>query len=418
MLLLRPAVVAEQRFRLYGTVAVPCRVPYVLAASCIGGLLLAVGYFAFVTDYTEREAVRGYLMPVQGIAHVRAPRGGIVDRVFVGFGARVHKGEPIVRMTSEARLDSGATLGVAVMENLERRRGELDAQAELATTQLEQTMAAVRHERERLRAEIAVVDAQIAAQQQWLVSTTERVEAYRRAAATGSVPALEIKRLEAELMNGEVQRRTLERQRIALGGEVERTIERERDLRREHRATLSTIELRRVDLEDMALDNDRANAQVVVAPMDGVVVSHSALEGAEVATGKELFVIAPPGAALVAQVFAPVSAVGFVAPGQQVSIQYDSFPHQDFGTFSGTVLEIAEFVFDRHELEVELSISQPVFRVLVALDRHTVSVNGAEVALKPGMTFDAHIATRTMSVADWVLEPLMSLRDAPLHRRT
>src|SRR4030095_3875638 len=113
MSLLRPAVFAEQRFRLYGSVAVPCRVPYVLAASCIGGLLLAVGYFAFVTDYTEREAVRGYLMPVQGIAHVRAPPGGTVDRVFVAFGARVHKGEPMVRMTSEARLGSGATLGAA-----------------------------------------------------------------------------------------------------------------------------------------------------------------------------------------------------------------------------------------------------------------------------------------------------------------
>jgi membrane fusion protein len=205
----------------------------------------------------------------------------------------------------------------------------------------------------------------------------------------------------------------LERQRVALLGSVARNAERERELAAEHQAGLAALELSRVDVDDRALDNDRATAQTLTAPMDGVIVSLATHPGAEVTAGKELMVIAPSDARLLAQAFVPVDAIGFIAKGDRVAIQYDSFPHRSHGEYGGTVVEIAEFVFDRRDLEVEIALQQPVFRILVALDAISVEVNGTSIPLKPGMTFAAHVATRTLTVAEWLFEPLLRLRDAP-----
>ena len=416
MTLLRPAAVAEQRYRLYGRVRVPCRAPFLATACAVLALLVGVGHVAVTTRYTERQHVRGYLMPEHGIAHVRAPRPGVVDRVYASFDTRVERGTPLVRIATESGLDSGATLGAAVAANLERRRDVLADRTDLERARLAQALDSARGERKSLLAEAELIDAQIATQRRWLDATAQRLDAYRRATVTGSVPALESKRLEGEMLSGELQLQALERQRVALRADIARSDERANALVADHRTALTALELNRVDLEDRALDNDRSTALIVTAPMDGVVISLAALPGAEVAAGKELMVLAPADARLLAQAFVPVDAIGFVARGDRVAIQYDSFPHRDYGEFGGSIVEVSEFVFDRRDLEVELGIQQPVFRVLIALDAMAVEVNGSAIALKPGMTFDAHVATRTLTVAEWVFEPLLRLRDAPFDR--
>src|SRR5262249_1704381 len=78
---------------------------------------------------------------------------------------------------------------------------------------------------------------------------------------------------------------------------------------------------------------------------------------------------------------------------------------------------IADFVFDRRDADVELAISGPVFRVFARLDRQSLEAHGREVDLKPGMTLVADVATRELTIFEWLIEPLRALRGAPFDRR-
>ena len=58
----------------------------------------------------------------------------------------------------------------------------------------------------------------------------------------------------------------------------------------------------------------------------------------------------------------------------------------------------------------EVRSSEPVYRIVVQLDRQTVSAYGAEHALLPGMALEADILLERRRLVEWVFEPLYALR--------
>ncbi|HMG06581.1 MAG TPA: secretion protein HlyD, partial [Chthoniobacterales bacterium] len=75
---------------------------------------------------------------------------------------------------------------------------------------------------------------------------------------------------------------------------------------------------------------------------------------------------------------------------------------------AGRVLAVSRSATAASELTVLLgrTITEPLYRVLVALDQQTVNAYGRAEALKPGMTVDADILLDRRRLIEWVLEPL------------
>jgi membrane fusion protein len=75
-------------------------------------------------------------------------------------------------------------------------------------------------------------------------------------------------------------------------------------------------------------------------------------------------------------------------------------------------LEVSRSATSASELTSLLgrTVSEPLYRVLVALDQQTVSAYGRLEPLKPGMTVDADILLDRRRLIEWVLEPLYGIR--------
>jgi membrane fusion protein len=54
--------------------------------------------------------------------------------------------------------------------------------------------------------------------------------------------------------------------------------------------------------------------------------------------------------------------------------------------------------------------SEPLYRVIVTLDRQAITAYGQLEALKPGMLLDADVLGERRTLIEWVLEPLYSLQ--------
>jgi membrane fusion protein len=411
--LIRPEVLAERQFRLYGRVRTRVRSPHAFVAISVFALLAFVFHLACTTRYTERAQVAGYLVPDAGIVRIHAPRRGIVDEIFVVQGQSVRRGDPLLRIASERRHDAERTQSDALADNLRRRADELARQDALGERRMRTELARLASERKRLVDEAGIARAQAADQERWLSLARERLGRFREAASRGSVARAELLRLENEVVAGEIQRKTLERTLVSLRAEIESTALAARDVAAELDARRSSLALARLEVESTALENESARAELIVAPATGRIVTLAAPPRSAVDSGRELVVIAPDGDGVRADLFVPASAIGLVRPGASVSIRYDAFPYQEHGVFAARVREIDQFVFDLRDIDVELQVRGAVFRVVASPARQSVETAHGAVALRPGMTLRADIALRELRVIDWILEPVLRWRAAP-----
>ena len=158
----------------------------------------------------------------------------------------------------------------------------------------------------------------------------------------------------------------------------------------------------------------------VRAPHAGTVTAIQAVPGARADNGVPLLSIMPPALELEAHLYGPSRAVGFVKPGQRVTLRYQAYPYQRYGHYEGTVKSVSRTALSPGDLPPQLAglstlgaaagaSSEPVYRITVELARQTVTAQGEALPLQAGMTLEADIALERRRLYEWVLDPLYAV---------
>jgi membrane fusion protein len=158
--------------------------------------------------------------------------------------------------------------------------------------------------------------------------------------------------------------------------------------------------------------SEAAGGTVLRAPRAGVVSTLLVKPGQNVTSGQPLLSILPHGSALQAQLLVPSNAIGFVHNGTPVVLRYQAYPYEKFGQQYGQVVQVSRSALSPAEAATLLgqSITTPLYRVMVSLDRQTINAYGKAQALKPGMALNADLLLDRRSLWQWVFEPLYGLR--------
>jgi membrane fusion protein len=134
------------------------------------------------------------------------------------------------------------------------------------------------------------------------------------------------------------------------------------------------------------------------------------IEPGETAKAKSILVeIVPQGAQLQAELFAPSRATGFLTSGSEVQLRYDAFPYQKFGVSRGQIVRISRSTMDARELPRTVTTDEPVYRVIVALDRDHVLIDGHAHPLQTGMTLRADIILERRRIVEFLFAPLLGI---------
>ncbi len=102
--------------------------------------------------------------------------------------------------------------------------------------------------------------------------------------------------------------------------------------------------------------------------------------------------------------------IGFVHPGQGVEVKVDAFPFTRYGVLDGRVKRLAADA--RREAD-----SGWVYRAAISLQRDWLPVEGRRVRLSPGMAVTVEIRTGERRIIDFLLSPLLRLRQESLRER-
>src|SRR6266403_5389986 len=101
--LFRSEVLAERQTPLLGRVLLEPKASQSLLVGVSVALGLAVVAFFIFGSYARKARLSGVLVPAHGIARIVAPQAGVVTDIFVGEGAKVRKGTPLIALSSETQ---------------------------------------------------------------------------------------------------------------------------------------------------------------------------------------------------------------------------------------------------------------------------------------------------------------------------
>lgn len=365
--------------------------------------------FAFWGEYTRKAHVSGYVVPTAGLVKVSSREMGTIVEKRVVEGQRVSKGDVLFVISMERRTSDSLDSQAAAMAELARRRSSLDAEraqqghiVDVEVRALGERILSGQREQSRLTLELQT--------QEQRVEAAQKIVGRYRELMTQSLTSQEtVDAKGQDLLEQQGRLHALERSRIALDQEIDTLRAQANALRLKAHTQQAAIERDMSLLSQQLTEYDSRRSFVVSATSSGTATAVLAEVGQTVTPGQTLVSLLPENAELTAQLIVPSRSIGFLVPGQVVSLRYQAFPYQRFGSHRAHVTEISKTLIMPNEAALPTPLTEPAYRVTVTLDSQTVKAYGQELPLTAGMLVDADIWLDRRKLYEWVLDPLYSV---------
>jgi membrane fusion protein len=414
--LFRTEALADRQTQWLGTVLLaPRRSDRLFTLGALLAMLAILGLLLF-GQFTRKARVAGWLVPQQGLVRIFAPQPGVIAQLYVKEGAQVHRGERLVRISSELESSTLGATQAQIVSRLTQLRDTLHDEQRQQERLLTQQRGNYASRLSALSAEFEQIAHDIVTMKERAALAAGNATMYRKLRAQGyiSEPQLqtaEADRLEQEARLGALERQQIEltRERVTLQGELN-------DLPVKTRAQQANIE-RDLAAAEQELAQAEARREIVIpAPQDGTVTAILVEQGGPANISAALMSIVPAGARLDAHLYSPSRSVGFLRAGQRVWVRYQAYPYQKFGHHEGVIANISRSTVSPAELPPQLAgIAggvtgiDPVYLITVRLASQTITARGTQAGLQPGMQLEADIPLETRKLYEWVLDPLYSV---------
>ncbi len=406
--LFRQEAIDAQRAKIWGEVTF--KIP--LSLTLITGFLMlcvtGIGAFVATGTYARKEHVPGFLTANLGVANIVAARPGIISAVHVKEGQLVDKDAPLISVTVEQSSEGGAGVDSSTLATLRQQRRRLDEQIGLEHHRTEVEAQRLEAEITALTGELDTIDRQRKVQAQRSAIAQDQSASSETLAKQGVLSQSEFKKRQDVYLSVQAAQLDFER----LFGEKQKEL----SLLRNDLAQLPIGSEQRISQLQASIDDadmrirqtDVQRAYLITAPKAGRVSALQAWVGKTAEPNIPQMSIVPEGDTLTAELFVPMRAIGFVAPGQSVHLSYTSFPYQQFGFADGTVDTVSHTLLRPDQSVGPLTFGAPAYRVSVTLRRQTIAAYGKDVPLQADMQLDADIIFDRRSLYAWLFDPLLS----------
>ncbi|MEI7444702.1 MAG: HlyD family efflux transporter periplasmic adaptor subunit [Burkholderiales bacterium] len=381
-------------------------------------IAVVVALVAFVTfgEFTRKVRVNGWLVPSEGMVRVFVQQPGVVEAIRVREGDVVARGAPLMVVSAERRSSAVGATQAEITRLLGSRRTSVEAEIVQQQALFAQQRSALERRADAMRSEIEQFNREIALQASRAELATRAAERMQEVARRGAASLQEVEQhreaeLEQRARQRQLERARTERQRelVALQAELA-------DLPLKHRTQLAALQREISTLEQDTAESEARRESVLLAPQGGTVTAIQAEVGGSASPATPLLSIVPEASKLEAQLFANSRAIGFVRPGQPVLLRMQAFPYQKFGHVRGTVESVSRAALSPTEVPTQLAglssllgSNEPIYRIVVRLERQAVTAYGVPQPLQPGMQLESDVLLERRRLWEWALEPLFTL---------
>ena len=394
-----------------GVVALYCPPYRWLVISVVIFITAVTALFFIFGSYTKYESSTGELLPENGMLIIPPPVSATVVDIPVKEGQLVKKGDVLMVLSSEISTQMGQTRQV-IAENLagqrERLQQDLETLAKLHDVEmkgLSDTIRSLKLQQEQLKLQLAHRRKQVALAKLQL----DKLNAMHQ---EGYASNRQLEEQESALLDSQARYQEYQRQLLDTSQKIVQAEQQldERPLDDEKKR--NDIERQLADNRQSMAENEARRSFELRAPKSGYVGMIMIKNGQMLNAGQSAISILPSNSDLVARLMVNTQSIGFIQPGQRVVLRYKAFPYQKFGQQYGRVTEVSRTALSPQEVSTltgKNNIQEQQYRVLVALDKQTISAYSQDEKLKPGMALDADFIVDKRHLYEWVLEPIFAL---------
>lgn len=408
--------------------------PVILARPWSSWILLAITTailasgiaFATLNSYTKRTTVGGLLIPERGVVRVHSAFSGVAQQLSVREGQKVELGDVLMVIAEDKQIAASMDIPRQLahfQNNLMHKRREslkrtIDA-IRLTSSENERTInlriKQIKEQQARNKEEIDF----LGRRERSALALMERFRLLNEAKAASSIDLYEREEqantIKGQIISAKRQKTDLAMLIVSAQGELNQN-------RARTETQLSDFERELATLNQQTAELHSREALAITAPVAGTIAAINIQPGQLTGTAP-LLIILPKGAPLIAQIYAPSRAIGFIEPNQEVRLRFHAFPYQRYGQHQGIVTEVARSPLSPTEISEKLSSlssvtsnrlgstmdAEGLYRVSIQLNDQSFTINNRPIQLLPGMTFDADILQEKRRIVDWLLDPLRGI---------
>ena len=164
----------------------------------------------------------------------------------------------------------------------------------------------------------------------------------------------------------------------------------------------------------MVGDRDKVAKTTITSPVDGIIkqLNFNTIGGV-VQSGVDLVEIVPLSDALVVEAKIDPKDIAFINPSQKAIIKVTAYDFSIYGGLEGKIVEIsADTIIDKDSKD-----GKSYYRVLVKTDKNYLERKGKKLPIIPGMVTTVDIITGKKTILDFLLKPILKVKQESLHER-
>jgi membrane fusion protein len=407
--LYRKEALAYQRERAWGelVVAAPRAARWLAWLALLLALLFIV--FLFTAEYTRKARASAVLAYSIDPTIVGATEAGTLATINVKAGDAVSKGQVLATISTERSLSGEAVFASGAQDDATRKAAISNERRE-AQLQLNAQTGQIGARIQAIEAEAAQSTREIAAQADRVAQLQMQVDRFRELAKNKFVSDLQVQQKQDEVADQAVKLESLKRSRATLERDIANARAELPTLRANAQTRIATLNRDEALLTQSTREGLSRRAYDVIAANDGIVERVIATLGQTVAAATPLMQMQSGSRTLVADVYVPTRAAGFLKPGQSMRLAVDAFPFERFGHIDATIVDISRSVLSPGDPGAPMQVKEPAFRVRAALAAQDVKAYGSTYPLRSGLAAQADIALDTRPLYRWIVEPILRLR--------
>jgi adhesin transport system membrane fusion protein len=407
------------------------RILLVIAAVFALGVL-----WASVAQVDQMATGAGRIIPSSQVQVVQSLEPGIVAEILVQEGDRVEAGQNLIRIDDTgvaSKLGELRQQQLALAAELDR----LNAQASRAETYsppavmgagsepfyrdqqaiflaerraLEEKILIRRQQLVQRRQNLSEAEATAAKQAASLELAERELELTRALFDKKAIPELELLRIERAVTELRGDLAIWQAAKVRLEAEVS---EAEAQVEAEQSAFLSEVQTRiskvnaemSVVQESLRGADDRVRRAMLKAPVGGIVNKvNVATIGEVIAAGASIVEIVPVDDTLLVETRIRPQDVAFIHPGAKATVRLSAYDYTKYGTLAGVVERIgADTITDEND--------ETFYQVIVSTGDPGKS---GEMRVIPGMIATVDISNGERTVLEYLLKPVLKIRDQAL----
>ncbi len=406
----RKEAISAKKHGLQGRVFFPRPVPLHLLGYLLITIFAIVFALLFMGSYARSELVRGHIVPESGVIKIRSRLAGTLASLPVVQGERVKKGQVLAVVHSHLANRQGESANTKMLQSLLVQKEEVARQVELENRQYAYESRRVEQEIEAIRLELEVLGAHEVHERRLLASLEENYKKKLSLNKQGFISDTKLQEEEQGWLRELARRSLSEKQYILSKSKLAGLQSHRRKLEIHNAERLAQLREKKSRIESLRAELDSRSTTSILSPVSGEIIAINHPGTGHSLTAEEILMsITAEQNELVAELFVPSRAVGFVNPGQEVRLQYDAFPYKLYGSYPAEISRISAGIFQPGELPVPAGIHEPVYVVRAKLSSQHVSAHSKYIRLQTGMTLTGNIILERRSFMQWLLSPLYSI---------